>query len=191
MTFIAAAADPTLFSAIVPVDPLMLCGWKAVLWGAMKRLGLGGRLPLVRGARNRRAHWPNLEVVRTVYRCKAMFAGWDPEVFDDYLEAGLVRSPDGDLELAYPKEWEARIFEVSPHDPWPLVRRLRTPTLFVRGAGSDTFTAAAAARLRRVNPEVRVHAMADTSHFVPMERPDALAGLIIDSVDEMVGTSPW
>ena len=178
-TLIASAADPGLFSAIVIIDPLLLTGRRAVFWGTTKRLGQAHRLPLVRGARCRRDHWTDSDVVRRTLATRPMFATWQPEVIEDYLTAGTREAESGGLELAYPRGWEARIFQVAPHDLWSHVRRVRVPALFVRGADSDTFLPEAAERVRRELPSAEVVEMPGTTHFVPMEKPEELAELIL------------
>jgi hypothetical protein len=50
--------------------------------------------------------------VRAAYRDRRVFAGWAPEAFEDYLDAGFVDAPGGGVRLRYPREWEARIFDL-------------------------------------------------------------------------------
>lgn len=179
LSVLAAARDPSLFSALVLVDPVIFTGAHSLFWGAFKCLGLGRRLPLIRGARRRREVFPDLETVRSSYAGKSVFASWLPEVLDDYVRAGFSDSGDGSVALRYPKAWEVRIFEVTPAAVWRELRRLQAPVLVVRGAGSDTFRGAAARRIRRELPSATVVEMAGCSHFVPMERPRELAALIV------------
>jgi pimeloyl-ACP methyl ester carboxylesterase len=185
MSMLAAVEDSQLFSALVLIDPLILTGSVSLFWGLVKRLGLGGRLGLVQGARSRRQVWPSREVARRIYRSKPTFASWDPEVLDDYLAAGLTEDGNGMLRLRYPRAWEARIFEISPHNLWPRLRRLAVPVIFIRGETSDTFLANAAARLRRELPAARVLEVPETSHFVPMERPLQLGRTILGALAQL------
>ena len=178
ISLLAAAADPGLFSAVVAVDPLILTGAHSLYWGAVKAVGLGERFSLVRGARRRRELWADRGEARTTYSSKKVFAGWDPEALDDYLDAGMVDLPEGGVRLRYPREWEARIFAAAPHDLWPHLRKVSVPTLFVQGESSDTFLDAARARVEREVPGSRAVVIADSSHFVPMERPRELARVI-------------
>jgi pimeloyl-ACP methyl ester carboxylesterase len=183
-SLLAAAEDPGLFRAVVAVDPLILTGRVSLFWGLMKRVGLGGRLGIVRGARSRRDRWPDRRVVHSSYRRKRIFERWDPEVLDDYIACGTTALPDGTLGLRYPKAWEARIFEIAPHDLWPRLRRLRVPTLIVQGEHSDTFREPAARRAARELSTTQVAVMPGTTHFVPMERPQELGELIIDFFEQ-------
>lgn len=179
-SLLAAADDPGLFRAVVAVDPLVLTGRVSTLWGLMKGVGLGGRLGLVRGARSRRDRWPDRETVLSSYSRKKVFRHWDPEVLDDYIRHGTAVMPDRTRGLRYPKAWEARIFEIAPHNLWPRLRRLRVPTLFIKGESSDTFRDAAARRVARELPMAEVAVVRSSTHFVPMERPQELGEVILE-----------
>ena len=113
-----------------------------------------------------------------------MFTSWDPEVLDDYLDVGIVDLPEGGVRLRYPREWEARIFSVAPHDLWAELRKVSVPTLFVQGESSDTFLDAARARVEREVAGSHTVVIADSSHFVPMERPHELARVIAEFLEE-------
>jgi pimeloyl-ACP methyl ester carboxylesterase len=177
---LAAAADPGRFAALALVDPVVFTGVQALFWGGLKGLGLGQRIPLVRGALRRREVFPSFEAVRESYSGKSVFATWGPEVLDDYIRTGFSETDTGEVRLRYPKAWEARIFEITPADVWRELGTLEVPILVIRGADSDTLSAAAAARIRRELVTARVVEIAGASHFVPMERPSEAADLITD-----------
>jgi len=177
-SLLAAASDPGLFSAVVAVDPLILTGSYSLFWGTVKAIGMGGRIGLVRGARRRRELWSDRGEAWTTYASKKVFAGWDPEVLDDYLDAGMIELPQGGVRLLYPREWEARIFSVAPHNLWAKLRKVSAPTLFVQGENSDTFLDAARVRVEKEVPASSTAVVADSSHFLPMERPTELAQVI-------------
>lgn len=181
----AAAVDRRRFAALALVDPVVFTGLNAVFWGALKGLGVGSRLPLVRGARRRRETFPGFKDVRASYEGKSVFATWEPKVLDDYIKSAFVETGSGEVRLRYPKAWEARIFELTPASVWSELRRLDLPLFVIRGADSDTFSVAAANRMRRELPRARVIDFAATSHFVPMERPREVAGLIVDWAREL------
>ncbi len=184
ISLLAAAADPGLFSAVVAIDPIIFTGVRSLFWGTAKKLGLGGRIRLVRGALRRRVQWADRDEARATYSSKSVFSSWDPEVLDDYLDVGIVDLPEGGVQLRYPREWEARIFAAAPHDLWAQLRQVSVPTLFVQGEHSDTFLDAARARVEREVPGSRAVVIADSSHFVPMERPSELARVIEEFLQE-------
>lgn len=180
LTIIAAAADPSLFSALALIDPVVFTGGHALFWGVLKGLGFGNRLPLIRGARRRRERFPDLDAARSAYAGKSVFSTWDPEVLDDYVRAGFRETADGEVELRYPKAWEARIFELTPASVWSDLRRIELPTLVIRGASSDTFSPAAVRRMRSELTAATFAELPETTHFLPMEAPGDVARLIVD-----------
>jgi pimeloyl-ACP methyl ester carboxylesterase len=189
LTALAAARRPELFSALVLLDPVVFSGARSLIWGLTKRLGGGRRFPLVRGAARRRDHWPDRATARAGWQGRPVFASWDRRAFDDYLDAGLAAVADGSVALRYPKRWEARIFEICPHDVWPQLRRVASPTLVVRGESSDTLLPPAARLMAREMPQAELVVLGRTSHFLPMERPDDVARLIVDFAQELDTTT--
>ncbi len=176
----ATAADPTLFSALALVDPVVFTGARSLYWGAFRLFGLGHRLPLIRGARRRRGRFPDLDAVRFAFAGKSVISTWDPKALEDYVQAGFCETGDGDVVLRYSKAWEVRIFELTPASVWSDLRRIGVPMLFIRGASSDTFLSDAAKKVRRDLPNATVLELSDTTHFLPMERTARVAATIID-----------
>ena len=179
LTALAASAEPELFSALVLIDPVIFTRPHSWVWSGMQRLGQARRFPLARRARERSVHWPGRDAVRTAYRSRPTFRTWASESFEDYLAAGFVDAADGGVRLRYPREWEARIFEVCPPDVWRELARVRVPVLFVRGEASDTFLRSAARRGVRRIAGARSIEVAGSSHFLPFERPDVVAREIV------------
>ena len=178
-TLLAAVDDPSMFRAVVAVDPVLLAGWATLLWGTVKAVGLGDQLPLVRGARTRTARFPDKGESLHPYRRRRLFRHWLPEVFDDYWDAALVPDGAGGWALRYPPPWEARIFRVSPHNVWPRIRRLQVPSLFIQGEHSDAFYPNAVRKVRREVPGARVEVFEGYGHGVPMENPQGVGDAIL------------
>ena len=185
LCLLAAAADSSRFAALALMDPVIFTGIQQLFWGALKGLGLGSRLPLIRGALRRREVFSGFDEVRSSYRGKTVFATWDPAVLEDYVQAGFAETAAGGVRLRYPKVWEARIFELTPASVWREFTTLDVPVFVIRGAASDTFSAAAALRMRRELSGSRVIELPDTGHFMPMEKPREVAKLITDWAREM------
>jgi pimeloyl-ACP methyl ester carboxylesterase len=175
LSLMAAHRRPDLFDALVLIDPVIFSGMRAFGWSLMKATGRGGGLYLVQGAHARRDTWPDRETARSNWATKRTFAGWADGALDDYVDDGLVAAEDGGFRLRYPKAWEARIFEVTPHDLWREVRALDVPILAIRGETSDTFLKGAARKLERVGRRARVVEIPGTGHMVPMQAPDRVA----------------
>jgi pimeloyl-ACP methyl ester carboxylesterase len=185
ITLLAAVKDPGLFSAVVAIDPVLLAGWISVMWGAMKAIGVGDQLPLVRAARTRTDFFADRGETIEAYRSRKMFRRWRPEVFDDYWEAALVEDGQAGWTLRYPRRWEARIFRVSPHDVWPHLRSLRVPSLFIQGEYSDSFDPAAVRKVQRQVPTARLARFEGHGHCVPMECPDRVGDAVLQFLAEV------
>ncbi|MBP7125188.1 alpha/beta hydrolase [Myxococcota bacterium] len=177
---IAACRDPGLFRALVLVDPVLFTGPRAVIWRAMKRLGLGERTPIVSGALRRRDRWTSREAARGAWRDKPLFRSFRDDCFEAYLDEALEATEDGTLRLRYPKAWEAAIFRCTPSDPWNLVRTVQIPVLVLRGQRSDALTRAALRRCERLLPRGEVREVPGTGHMLPLEAPDRVAEAILD-----------
>jgi pimeloyl-ACP methyl ester carboxylesterase len=170
-TMLAAIRQPGLFRAVVLIDPVILPpAWLWVLQ-VMRRLGLRQWQPLVQGALRRRRTWPSRQACHERYRGKPLFANWPDASLRAYVEAGTRLRRDGQVELAYPPEWEAHIFATTPTDVWRYVPQLRTPMLVVRGEHSDTFRPQSQRRMARLLPHARFHVVPGAGHLVPLERP--------------------
>jgi pimeloyl-ACP methyl ester carboxylesterase len=184
-TAFAAARRPDLFRAVVLIDPILFAGLRAFFWSWLRRLRLAHTFPLSRAARRRREVWSSPAAARAAWRPRPLFAGVPDEVLDDYVAAALVADPAGGWRLRYPRDWEARVFETAPSEPWRCVARLRQPVLVLRGAQSDAFTPEAARRLRRALPHAAVADVPGTGHMLPFQRPDEVAERILRFVERL------
>jgi pimeloyl-ACP methyl ester carboxylesterase len=175
VTMLAAVRRPDLFSSVILVEPVILPpSWLKVL-GLMRRVGLGQRQPLVQGALGRRRTWRDSETCFQYFRHKQFFAGLSDKALRDYVASGVYTRSDGQVELAYPAEWEAHIFATVPIDVWRQVRLLKTPVTVIRGELSDTFRPDAQRRMERMLPNAQFSVISSSGHLVPMERPEETA----------------
>ncbi len=182
-TYIAAALYPDLFSSIILIDPPILP--RRRLWGlALLRLtGLKGRLSLARKARRRRRVFRGKQEALNRFLAKrGIFKTWSREFVEAYLECGLLEKDEETAVLRCDPELEAQIFESIPVDVWRYGPKIRCPVLAVRGAASDTFLPEAAGRLGSIVSRYDLAVISGAGHFVPMERPEACAGAILDFI---------
>lgn len=176
----AAVADPGLFRALVLIDPVLFTGFRAFAWGVMRRHGWTERTPIVAGAVRRRDRWQTPAEARDGWRRKALFRDFTDGCFDDYLADALVPHPEGGWTLRYPKAWEAAVFRTTPSSPWKWVRQAPVPTLVIRGEHSDTLSPAALERCGALLPKGRVVEVPGTGHMAPLERPEAVAEVVLE-----------
>ena len=117
-----------------------------------------------------------------VVRARAFNPSRDPRLLRRSLLHNLRRLPDGRLTWKYdrralsPERFAAMRDQVE--DMRAHVRRVRCPTLVVRGANSDVLGAADAERLAAALPDGRAATVADAGHTVQGDNPRALAQLV-------------
>ena len=94
---------------------------------------------------------------------------------------GMTRPKgDGTYELVYSPDWEAQIYRTSLQgfDIWRGLPKLEVPTLFIRGAETDTFLEDAAKLVKRMQPKARVETLEKSTHLLPLERPQEVFDII-------------
>lgn len=156
-------------SGLVLADPAMLPF-------DMARLVLAGETlpnPMAEQAARRRGSFASRAEARAAYAGRGVFRGWRDEDLDAYLAGGLVDIEDG-VALACAPAWESATFRsVSPRVEQVLAG-LDIPFALIAGEQGSTVRdaefAAFAAHPRCLSAE----RLAGTSHFVPLERCDAV-----------------
>jgi esterase len=67
----------------------------------------------------------------------------------------------------------------TPVDAWPLLPRIRVPTLIVRGEHSTILTREVAERMAEAIPSARLEELPGAFHHVTLDAPAALAGCLV------------
>ncbi len=175
----AALRRPELFAAVVMLDPVLFRRRLLFAWNLAKRLGLAQQAhPLISATLRRRRTFESLEAMFAQYRRAQIFARMNDAQLSAYVDSLARPRPDGQIELAYPPEWEAAIYTAGPLDLWREMPQLRPPLLAIRGEHTDAFSAGAARKLQRHLPRARLVTVPDASHLVPLEKPEAVAQII-------------
>lgn len=159
---VCASRHPGSISRLVLIDP--------VAPGAERA---GGPNPMAEGARRRRAVWESPEEFAATMATRRTFAAWMPPFMELYAHHGLRRRPDGRYELKCPPELEAAVYEgASTQHPWPDLERIAVPTLLLRAVAPNANSPTPPDTASRIpgTREVTIH----SSHFIPMEAPDAV-----------------
>jgi pimeloyl-ACP methyl ester carboxylesterase len=174
VTLRAALRAPSRFRALVLIDPVLFVPSRLAMWSVIRAFGLGDRVhPLIQRAKKRRRTFNDLETVFRAYRSRSIFRYLSDESLRAYIAGILKPSANGGYELAYSPEWEAQIYRTGLHDfdLWRNLPKLEAPTLFIRGAETDTFLEEAARLVKKKQPKVRVEALEKSTHLLPLERP--------------------
>lgn len=167
----AQAEDPDRFRALVLIEPI-------VFPGPYRR---EDRDPMARTAERRRPVFRSRQAAAEHFRGRGLFENWVDAAFDAYIECGLVG--DDEVTLACRPEVEADIYRAwKAHDTWERLGAIEVPVLVLAGEHSDTITPDFARRQVDRFPRAGVEIVADTGHFLPMERP----ALVADRVRRLV-----
>lgn len=180
---VCEAQHPGTLTRMVLIDPVL----------RLPHERLDGRSHmLAEGAQRRRMVWPSRQEMMGSFKARAPFASWMEGSLRAYVEAGTRLLPDGRAELLCPGPIEAQVYEAGGQlDPWPGLSHIRCPVLAIRAGRSETFSPAGAARLAELVRDCRVVTVPAAGHFVPMERPDEVAELVIPFLEDRRGeTSP-
>ncbi len=188
----AAVWAPERFHAMVLLEPVLLPRRVMLEWWLVRATGLGTRLhPLIPGALRRQRRFGNLEDAYERYRGRPIFRYFSDQALRAYIMGMTSKGADGAFELTYSPEWEARVYDTGVWNDWDLWRALpslRTPTLFVRGAESDTLRTSVTGEVARRSPQVRIVVMERATHLLPLERPGETSELIRGFVEQAISS---
>ena len=174
VTLRAALRDPAKFKALVLLDPVLMVPRFTVLWNIVRSLGLGDRLhPLIPGAKRRRRTFDDLDALYHRYRDRDVFRYMSDESLRAFIKGTTRPTEDGNYELVYSPDWETQIYRtwIQDWDIWRALPNLKVPSLFIRGAETDTFLEPAAKLVKRKNPGVHIEVLEKSTHILPLERP--------------------
>lgn len=180
----AAAKQPGLFKGLILIDPVYM-STRRVVRVQLTPLRRQAKWPMIYKTLNRPNRFTDHAEAFEFYRGKRVFSGFSDQVLLDYVHAGTRATPEGDLQLAYAREWEAAAYRSTPW-VWPRVARLKLPVLGLRGETSDTLDQASFRRWQRLQPQAELHTCRG-GHLLPMEYPEATARYVIDYLQQQSG----
>ena len=135
--------------------------------------------PLVERTLRRRVTWDSRQQLFTAYQGKEAFAAWREEVLWDYVNQGTRDLPDGRITLKCAAEVEAHVFATTMSlDIFSQLDKVMCPTLVLRGERTDPPIALTAERVAQRIPRGALVTVPGTSHFLAMEKPEEIAGMI-------------
>jgi pimeloyl-ACP methyl ester carboxylesterase len=187
VTLRLALRDPSRFRALVLLDPVLLVPSRLIFWRFFSALGFADRVhPLIRGAKRRRRVFDDLETVFQGYRTRNIFRYMSDEYLRIYIEGITQPNADSTYGLVYSPEWEAQIYRTSlqDFDIWRNLPKLEVPTLFIRGAKTDTFLENAARLIKKMQPKAQVETLDKSTHLLPLERPQEVFEMMQSFLEE-------
>lgn len=135
--------------------------------------------PLASKSINRRNFWNDAEEAKAYLKSKRLFASWDAEMLDLYVEYGMIDSESGGLELTCHPRKEASLFMGSiAYDPWPILSEVKCPVLVLEGEKTDNKGYIDQEKSAIAFSNGAYQMVKDAGHLIPMEKPAETALII-------------
>ncbi|MFZ5564485.1 MAG: alpha/beta fold hydrolase, partial [Thermodesulfobacteriota bacterium] len=137
--------------------------------------------PLAGKSIRRKNAWSDLAEAKAYLRSKPLFARWDDEMLEMYLNHGFVESEDTGVTLACHPRREASLFMGSmAYDPWPLLPGIQCPVLLLEGETSENRAFIDLQKAAALFPNGQYRLVREAGHLIPMEKPAETISTIRD-----------
>ena len=178
LSVMAASRHPELARGILLLDAPLLGGWRATTLGVIKTTQIVGAVSPGAVSRRRRNTWPDKAAAMAYFRNKKVFARWDPQVLQDYVDHGTHDDDNGQRVLSFDRDVETAIYNTLPDNLDRLLKRhpLKCPVSFIGGLQSAEMKQVSTTMTLRVT-HGRIN-WVDGSHLFPMEKPVVTAAAI-------------
>jgi len=113
------------------------------------------------------------------YQGRGAFATWPDEVLRDYIEGGTRDLPNGEVELSCAPAWEAATFSSAGNMMDKVIRDIEIPVHILYAEKESTLRPQFVEEIRARRPDWQLDQVPGTTHFVPMEKPDAVRDAIL------------
>ena len=172
-------------SGYAGLDPVVLGPlWRVVASLPGYRAYTKRRLPLARGAGNRRAEFASREAAFAHYQGRGAYKRFPDQVLRDYLTDGMRADGNG-VRLSCAPAWEQAIFVAQAHDVIGAAKFLpRFSRILFAGRGAPQ-TPGARERIARVLGPDRVARDMEVGHLFPLERPELATQVLRDTLQEV------
>ncbi len=181
--FLAACQRPDLFKALVMIEPVVFS--RGFCW--LNRLlpkFIRQQVPIIKKTLNRPDKWSSLQAAFDFHRRTRAFKRVSDDQLWQFINAGVKADDTGQLRLVFDKYWEAHIYQtVTAYRKRLLQSKL--PVLALRGAETDTIPASFWQRWHHNKHHCLVE-IPDSSHLLPLERPDAVLAQIIPFIEQYI-----
>lgn len=173
-SLLAAVGRPDRVAGLVLLDPPFI---PFALAREARESGAAIPNPMADQAGRRRADFPEVATARAAWHGRGVFRDWADADLDAYLADGLLPAGNG-FTLACAPAWEAATFRGVTLGFEPALAALDRPFALIAGEQGSTVPPAEFAIIAAHPCCVHAERLDGTSHFVPLQRPDAVAAAI-------------
>ena len=161
---------PGTFSRAVLIDPII---------GPAE--AFSGPNPLAEKSRRRRNEFDSRDAAVRRFASKPPMNAWAPTALEAYVRFGTFEQADGRIRLKCPGEIEAVVYDGSgATDVYENLWELKLHVTLVTAENSDLRILAELQRERFASVDFRL--IDNCGHFVPQEKPDEIAALILEAL---------
>ncbi|CAG4921466.1 MULTISPECIES: alpha/beta hydrolase [Acidithrix] len=173
---LAEANSPGLFKRLALFEPVV------PIEGNSSKPDYSNHLSVL--TKRRRRHFGTRREAHSNFESKFPMSSFDQTCIDLYLETGLKRTLDAQLELTCPREIESEIYAwASCNQAYSNLPKIEIPMLFISGETTDAFDLNYMERLREKAKRSEVEMALAMSHFGPFEKPEVVAKMITNWFD--------
>jgi lipase len=134
--------------------------------------------PLASKAIRRRNKWVNRDEALEYLRSKPLFASWNSEALELYLNYGMVPGASGGLTLNCSPRRETALFMGGlSYNPWPLLHKITSPTLILEGEKSGNRSYIDLKKAASLMQYGTYRLVEGAGHLIPMEKPGETANI--------------
>ena len=128
--------------------------------------------PLASKAIRRKDLWSDRNEALSYLRSKVLFKNWDEEMLELYITYGMKSLDAGGLQLACSPKREASLFMGgSNYNPWPLLSKVRCPTLVIEGEASENRAFIDLKKATQIFEQGAYKQVIGAGHLIPQEKP--------------------
>lgn len=175
----AAVKRPDKVKGLVLVEPVLLPYSVGLVLRAARVFGMGDKLSMAAAAKRRKAVFTSRNEAFDNYRSKRAFASWPDAWLKAYVEHGFVEGQNDTVQLACSPNWESLSFMHTEPNALSWLKNSNVlqgkPIHILAAEKGSTFPSISHSRIQNKLPHAHIEMLPKTSHFLPMEQPDAVA----------------
>ena len=159
LSLIMAAADPSRFSGLVLLDPMIFPLPLFELFGNPEN-------PMVSRTLAKKAQWSDREEALSYLQSKRAFKTWHEDSLESFLDHALVEEQGGQLSLRCSPKTESEVLSSPLLTIWDAVDNLQTPTVILYSTDTSSPLGQSCIDASEKNPLIQCVPMEGSHNFM-------------------------
>jgi len=178
LSMIMAAADPSRFSGLVLLDPM-------IFPLSLFELFANPENPMVSRVLNKKKEWLNRNEALEYLKSKNAFKTWQPDALESFVDHAMAEQKDGSVTLRCPPEIEAQVLANPLLTIWDAVDNLQTPTIMLYSDEATSPIAQSCIDASEKNSYIQCIPMKGSHNFM-QEYPDETFKVSMESLATLI-----